>query len=191
MAEAVEPKYEGYWRASYDEESELPWPTPEKNWAGRAAFLHSLDRVEVDAKRVAYRGFSICRVCRCSNGNEDLRLSEWVWPAGYRHYVVDHDVRPSTDFEAFILGMSRKKFERIVIILLLVFGLCSLAVALIVLRYIVLFVSATTTDNLWIRRNARWPRGIGPTHWRAPSRGYRGSPVVFKRSGLRRARCER
>jgi hypothetical protein len=100
--EAAEAKYEGHWRASYDEESELPWPKPEHNWAGRAAFLDSLDRVEAVAERVAYRGLSLCRMCGCRNGHEALRMAEWEWPAGFRHYLAAHCVRPSTEFEAFI-----------------------------------------------------------------------------------------
>jgi hypothetical protein len=95
-------KKEGYWRRSYDEESELPWPIPEPGWVGRAGFLASLDQVEAVAERIAYRGFSLCRLCGRMNGHEGLRLAEWEWPAGFRHYVADHEIRPSRAFEAFI-----------------------------------------------------------------------------------------
>ena len=100
----VEPKYEGHWRTSHQEESDLPWPGSEPVWEGRAAFLVALDQVEVHAERIAYRGHSLCRLCGSTNGYEGLRLKEWEWPAGYRHYVVDHDVRPSREFETFILA---------------------------------------------------------------------------------------
>jgi len=98
------PQYEGHWRASRGDPSELPWPDPEPTWDGRAAFLAALERAEAAAERVAYRGFSLCRICGCTNGSAALRLDEWEWPAGYKHYVVDHDVRPSVAFEAFVLG---------------------------------------------------------------------------------------
>jgi hypothetical protein len=102
--ETVEPKYAGHWRASYDDDSELPWPKPEQDWTGRATFLIALDRAESEAERIVYRGKSYCRLCGCVNGHLAFQLLEWEWPAGYRHYILDHDVRPSTDFESFILN---------------------------------------------------------------------------------------
>jgi hypothetical protein len=103
----MQPKYEGHWRMSCDAESHLPWPRPGRDWPDRVTFLRALDRVEADAERIAYRGFSHCRICECINGNEAFRLAEWEWPAGYRHYLVDHGVRPSEEFEAFIVGRKR------------------------------------------------------------------------------------
>jgi hypothetical protein len=97
-------KYEGFWRGSYTEESDLSWPEPEENWGGRAEFLASLDRVEATAERIHYRGYSRCRICHSLNGSESLRLSEWEWPAGFRHYIADHNVRPTFAFEKFMLN---------------------------------------------------------------------------------------
>jgi hypothetical protein len=99
---AEQPLYEGYWRRSVDESDELPWPNPEPTWDVRAAFLSRLDRVEGVAARVAYRGFSTCRLCGQRNGHEALRSARWEWPAGFRHYVAQHDVRPSSAFIDFI-----------------------------------------------------------------------------------------
>lgn len=98
----MKPKREGYWRASHDQESELPWPTLEPCWGDRAEFLAALDRVEAVAERAAYRGYSLCRVCGSRNGHEGLRLAEWEWPAGLGHYVADHEIRASRAFETFI-----------------------------------------------------------------------------------------
>jgi len=98
----MDSKREGYWRRSYDEESELPWPMPEPNWDDRVRFLALLDQVEAVAERKAYRGYSRCRVCGRLNGYEGLRLAQWEWPAGFRHYIADHQIRPSPAFEAFI-----------------------------------------------------------------------------------------
>jgi hypothetical protein len=102
-------KFEGHWRVSVDEVSELPWPTPNPDWGERGAFLHALESVEGRAERIAYRGISICRICRCHNGHEGLRLGGWEWPAGYRHYIADHGVRPSLAFEDFILNHAAGK----------------------------------------------------------------------------------
>jgi hypothetical protein len=98
-----------HWRAIVDEKSNLPWPSPAHNWAGRAAFSDCLDRVEKDAERIAYRGFSRNRICNRGNGHEALRLGEWEWPSGFRHYVIDHDVRPLREFEIFILERGKSR----------------------------------------------------------------------------------
>jgi len=96
------PLYEGHWRQSIDEDSEWPWPTPDPDWPGRGVFLERLARIESSAYRVIYRGISRCRVCGESNGHEAFRLRRWEWPAGFRHYVTEHGVRPSADFEALL-----------------------------------------------------------------------------------------
>lgn len=102
---AEEPIYEGHWRAASDEESELPWPAPDPDWTTRGAFLQKLDEAESAAFRVAYRGASRCRLCGQANGHIGLRLDRWEWPVGFRHYISEHEVRPSEAFEAFIVGL--------------------------------------------------------------------------------------
>ena len=100
---AKEPEYEGYWWATFEDTSALPWPLPDPSWTAREAFLGTLDDVEAKAERVVYRGLSNCRLCGCRNGREGLRLSGWEWPAGYRHYIADHEVCPSVAFEILVL----------------------------------------------------------------------------------------
>jgi hypothetical protein len=101
--EAVNPKHEGYWRTRVDEESELPWPAPDEAWLGGNDFLRALDRVEGKAEVIRYRGFSPCRICGTRNGSQSFRFEEWDWPSGFRHYVAEHAVRPTAEFESFIL----------------------------------------------------------------------------------------
>jgi len=96
------PLYEGHWRLSVTESSELPWPEQNPQWRERAAFLTRLDLVEAVAPRIVYRGISMCRLCGERNGHEAFRWARWEWPAGFRHYVADHDVQPSPEFEDFI-----------------------------------------------------------------------------------------
>jgi hypothetical protein len=93
---------EGHWRGSRYRTSDLPWPVPSPAWDGRTAFLDALARAEARAEAMGFRGFSLCRLCGCRNGSVEYRLGDWRWPSGYRHYVADHDVRPSRDFERFI-----------------------------------------------------------------------------------------
>ena len=95
-------RIEGYWRRLQDESSHLPWPQPYKNWAGRDQFLHSLSMVEAKAIPVDFMGYSSCRLCGMQNGAVEFWFNSWAWPEGFRHYVADHDVRPSLDFESFV-----------------------------------------------------------------------------------------
>lgn len=98
----VLPQGEGHWRTSPDEESEFPWPVAGAVWPDRPMFLEALAIVEALAQEVVYRGFSPCRLCGCRNGNKAFRFREWEWPAGFRHYIEHHGVRPTADFEALI-----------------------------------------------------------------------------------------
>lgn len=98
--------YEGYWRSSRDETSELPWPEPDLGWKGRPTFLRALAMLERRAERVAYRGYSICRLCGQRNGSQGLRFAEWEWPAGFRHYITKHHVKPTPQFEEFVYDQS-------------------------------------------------------------------------------------
>ena len=101
--EAEDIKFEGFWRARLDEESELAWPVSARDWPERSTFLSALTAVEATTERVGYRGFSMCRLCGCRNGHESLTLGHWEWPTGFRHYVEAHDVRPSEEFVKFIM----------------------------------------------------------------------------------------
>jgi len=100
--EARIPRYEGFWRSRQKDDGTLPWPEGTPEWPERAAFLDMLDRADAEAEKVAYRGYSHCRICGCRNGFQSLRLDVWEWPSGFRHYLADHEVRPSRDFEVFV-----------------------------------------------------------------------------------------
>lgn len=100
--EARTPRYEGFWRSRLHSDQNLPWPEAEEGWPERAEFLKMLDHAEAEAEKVAYRGYSQCRICGCRNGSQSFRLDVWEWPSGYCHYLAEHEVRPSRDFELFI-----------------------------------------------------------------------------------------
>lgn len=93
---------EGLWRSRI--EPDLPMPVTDVDWPERAAFLERLEAVERDARKSHYKGFSICRVCDEVNGSSSFTLDGWEWPDGLAHYLRDHGVRPSADFEAFVLS---------------------------------------------------------------------------------------
>lgn len=97
-------KVEGYWRrAKAEDESGLPFPVAKKTaWKGKKQFLVALAEKEQNAEEVAYRGLSSCRICRKLNGHIEFELNGWRWPAGFRHYVEKHNVRPSDAFIEFV-----------------------------------------------------------------------------------------
>jgi hypothetical protein len=99
--------YEGFWRSYEAEVSALPWPQPAPSWSGRERFLACLAAVETAARGKGgirhYMGFSTCRLCGKPNGTSEYSEEHWRWPEGFQHYVREHGVRPSPDFERFIL----------------------------------------------------------------------------------------
>jgi hypothetical protein len=98
-------RIEGYWRTSYA--PHLPTPVTGVEWPERAHFLTLLDDAELAAHAHHTKGMSKCRVCGEINGSIEYELGGWRWPEGLRHYLYDHGVRPTHDFEAFVLGRSR------------------------------------------------------------------------------------
>lgn len=96
----MEDRVEGYWKGRVT--PDLPMPIPDIAWAGRDAFLTRLDAVERIAPERHTKGFSLCRLCGEANGSSEYRMGGWRWPEGLRHYLADHGVRPSADFEAFV-----------------------------------------------------------------------------------------
>lgn len=98
-------KIEGYWYNDYSAQA-YPMPVPnDKPFGGKDAFLSRLSVLENKAKVVAYRGYSPCRLCslRC-NGSTEYVLGGWVWPAGYKHYIKEHNVIPSDAFMDFVMN---------------------------------------------------------------------------------------
>lgn len=95
---------EGFWRRALDEASHLPWPMPDVVWPSRTNFLVRLDELEAAALGMDFMGHSLCRLCGCQNGASEFMAGGWTWPEGLRHYIAVHRVRPSRDFELFVLG---------------------------------------------------------------------------------------
>lgn len=112
------PMREGFWFS--EDEPRLPIPIgADHPWTGLAWFVQCLQKLEVNLQPVAYRGSSRCRLCGQRNGNEEFNSSGWKWPSGYRHYIEDHNVRPSLAFQEFVLGRevrgrNAKHFMRVI-----------------------------------------------------------------------------
>src|ERR1700677_3443843 len=104
----MEKMREGFWRTK--REPELPMAVANLNpWEGQEYFLRALAEVECKAERWQYRGSSRCMFCDVINGPAILSLANWEWPKGFRHYVKEHNVKPSEIFIAFILGQAERK----------------------------------------------------------------------------------
>jgi hypothetical protein len=108
-----EPTVVGYWSYSPDDPP-LPYPQANaKPWAGQGKFVAKLKAIEQGIRKrdfgtmTAYRGFSLCRLCRVPNGNEEFEYAGYRWPSGFLHYVEIHNVRPPDDFIAAILKSER------------------------------------------------------------------------------------
>lgn len=118
------PKYEGFWRDTADAKySDLPFPQTETHDWGGSRFLimlHTIEQTAIDPKGYietqgtcnlgvtveGYMGISNCRICDCYNSNLEytaqLDGEKYVWPAGFSHYIQEHNVKPTDDFRQFI-----------------------------------------------------------------------------------------
>lgn len=90
--------HEGFWGLD-----NRPVPNAEP-WPGQREFLDALWKVEQVAKMVSYRGWSNCLVCGCANGSMEFSTDRAVWPSGFKHYIDDHNVRPSQEFIDYVLN---------------------------------------------------------------------------------------
>lgn len=108
-------KKEGYW-ADSPEQANDPYPWPIENQISEEdlqSFLVCLGQVETRIKNkklknasfMSFLGFSNCRCCGKSNGNQEFRYGGWIWPVGYRHYLREHKIKPTTSFVIFIRSL--------------------------------------------------------------------------------------
>ncbi|QNE22453.1 hypothetical protein F1D05_36835 [Kribbella qitaiheensis] len=93
----------GYWRSPGDER----WPDPanfvdaELDTAERSVIGDYVQRGEVVW---GFGGVSTCRICGCENGSLELSDGTYIWPDGFAHYVLHHDVRPPERFISHALS---------------------------------------------------------------------------------------
>jgi hypothetical protein len=109
---------EGFWKG-YGEAEFLPMPVANKQpWQGQDIFLKALCQLEDKLTKAyenrdpnsyshinAYRGWSTCRICDIHNGSREFDYNGYVWPQGFRHYIKDHNVKPTDGFIQMILAV--------------------------------------------------------------------------------------
>ena len=93
---------EGFWYNDYEKDLPMPVANAEP-WDGQEEFLETLNVLEISADSIGKRGFSRCRICGDINGSVEYSLLDWAWPAGFRHYVEVHNVKPSDAFIRFAM----------------------------------------------------------------------------------------
>jgi hypothetical protein len=98
-------KTEGYWYEGKG--SKYPKPVGYRiHWVGQEKFLKHLAKLEAMVEEKGrihhYRGWSTCRICKCKNGSTEFEFKGWTWPVGFKHYVEEHNVKPSVDFQVFV-----------------------------------------------------------------------------------------
>ena len=92
---------EGFWYEGRG--SKLPMPVGSAiPWNGKSGFLVNLRILEAKASNRGQKGSSTCRICKCRNGSTEFDYRGWKWPAGFRHYVEGHNVKPSKAFQRFV-----------------------------------------------------------------------------------------
>ncbi len=69
------------------------------------SLLSLLDRAEEQSKSIYYLGFSTCRLCLEKNGSTQHVFKNYTWPSGYRHYIIEHNVKMPNDFVEFLLNL--------------------------------------------------------------------------------------
>lgn len=96
---------EGFWYSIH--EPTLPMPIPNQD-PNPSEFIDKYIQVQNDLRSRGlmkmFKGLSPCRICGCKNGCIEFRIPDkWYFPIGLLHYLRDHNVRPSKEFERFIM----------------------------------------------------------------------------------------
>lgn len=97
-------KYEGYW--SSKEEPHFPTPVHnDKPFIDKDLVVEKIISVQSKLVERAYKGSSFCRCCGEKNGNGEFSHKGWIWPQGFLHYVIKHNVEPTKEFKKYILNL--------------------------------------------------------------------------------------
>ena len=92
---------EGYWYSPSEPQYDAP---VSQTKAIDQEFIKKLEYIQNNKAQLrAYKGISHCRICNCRNGSEEYTYKNHVWPQGYMHYLIQHNVHPSKEFYDFIM----------------------------------------------------------------------------------------
>jgi hypothetical protein len=97
----------GYWREFEDSKEDLPWPTE-----GRlpSETKQELGKYLMEGKLYEeWKGSSRCRICGKANGSTCLINGDFIYPEGYSHYILEHNISPDLDLLAVVLERELSK----------------------------------------------------------------------------------
>lgn len=65
--------------------------------------INKLILIQKNHAKIKYKiGFSKCRICNNNNKCNEYYLDYYVWPAGYIHYLIDHNIEIDSEFKKYI-----------------------------------------------------------------------------------------
>ena len=105
----------GFWQEGETPQprSRLPHPLDHVDPAWDIHERHRVASYLREAKVVAsYRGMSSCRICGCRNGSQEHSDGTYLWPSGFSHYLLLHDVKPPQEFIDHVLARALVKAEK-------------------------------------------------------------------------------
>jgi len=98
------------------EDNSYPMPianSNEKTKEETEKFLNTLTIIEKKiARKESYMGFSWCRICKCHNGSEEYYWGRYIWPEGFKHYIIEHNIEIPNDFFNEIVNISTEALNK-------------------------------------------------------------------------------
>jgi hypothetical protein len=74
--------------------------------------LHD-DNYDDNYKNTSYMGESKCRCCDVLNGSHEYKFDGWVFPEGYVHYLIEHNVAIHPEFSKFLKEYDFNVFDEL------------------------------------------------------------------------------
>lgn len=72
--------------------------------------IEKLKLIQKKYAKIKYKiGFSTCRICHDNNKCNEYYIDYFVWPAGYLHYLEDHNVEMDEKMKKFIESFDYSK----------------------------------------------------------------------------------
>lgn len=97
-------RYEGYW--SSKQEPDFPTPVHnDKPFLDKDLIVKKIISVQSRLGQRHYKGFSKCRCCGAINGSGEYSHKGWIWPEGFLHYIIEHNIEPTEEFKKYILNI--------------------------------------------------------------------------------------
>lgn len=75
-----------------------------KEWRDSVKDYNFLNQYLENGEIVQYMGYSYCRVCGfAANGCLEIYYGNYIFPDGYLHYILDHHIEVSIEFQKYVL----------------------------------------------------------------------------------------